>query len=192
MSHQSQRNAAFAGQACHSRERYNRSTKGLIRPAVGIVLVLALFCWLGSTTNLNGAPAEKAATSDGGTVSGGPEGSGAADARGGSKAKKRDRLKATDVDQPEAGEVESKKKTRLPRYFSKLGLNESQRSEILKSKATFDEREARLKAELDDLQHERNAAMAELLTPEQRTALEKLQSAQTELASHKAELNATN
>lgn len=63
---------------------------------------------------------------------------------------------------------------RLPNHFGKLGISPQQREQIYAVQAEYDERIDELLAQIEQLRTQRNTALEELLTPEQRTRLHEL------------------
>jgi hypothetical protein len=75
----------------------------------------------------------------------------------------------------EAKSAESKKRgPRLPRYYSKLGLADDQRAQVLTLQEQFDAQELQLREQLESLAQQRERELSELLTDVQREQLQSL------------------
>ncbi len=62
----------------------------------------------------------------------------------------------------------------LPQYFKQLGLTDTQRQDVLRIRAEYRGKIAKLKQEIADLQKEERTKLSQVLTPEQRARLRDL------------------
>jgi hypothetical protein len=74
----------------------------------------------------------------------------------------------------EVKDTETKKSTmRLPMYYTSV-VNDDQREKIAAAFSKYNAKIAKLRAEIDEVTAERDAALAEMLTPAQRTKVAEL------------------